>query len=261
MLVRLGLVKDTTFWVLKIALYGLRSAPRQWGEHRDQFVKALRLKVGSETLFLSSVPGSEVWQIMAVGGNKIPGKPGQRPEARRPLEELTRQTETPPSEEDVALCLLGVLRGFAIPSADDICLLAPHAIRDALATALSDKWSVKIEGKMDDYTPGRAPRGEDELRKIGSRVQRDKAGSYCFDQFPYIKTCLDALGLSTCRGTHTVPNLDHLPSRQEPDKTLPDLREAQREVGALLCLASRTRVTRPDLSLVCDCGHHGFHMP
>ena len=38
-LTQIGLVEEGSYWRLHKVLYGLRSGPKKWGEHRDEVLK------------------------------------------------------------------------------------------------------------------------------------------------------------------------------------------------------------------------------
>ena len=46
--VRHGLIKPGTVWKLKKVLYGLRSGPKKWGEHRDQQLREAEVSCGDK---------------------------------------------------------------------------------------------------------------------------------------------------------------------------------------------------------------------
>ena len=71
-LVRMGLVKPGVMWKLNKALYGLRCAPKRWGEKRDAMLKEARCSVGDiEATFEQCETAKGIWKIKS--GNRIVG--------------------------------------------------------------------------------------------------------------------------------------------------------------------------------------------
>ena len=64
-IVRLGLIKEGVFWKLRKVLYGLRSGPKKWGDHRDSILKTIEvlLKCKGKTRKARCVPGENCANI------------------------------------------------------------------------------------------------------------------------------------------------------------------------------------------------------
>ena len=63
-LVRLGLVKPGVMWKLKKALYGLRCAPKRWGEERDATLNGQTVEVDGEQATMQQCETAKgVWKL------------------------------------------------------------------------------------------------------------------------------------------------------------------------------------------------------
>ena len=69
-LVELGVCNASDVWVLNRALYGLRESPRLWGQHRDEKLRDLTFRVGSDDYFLKqSMIDEALWDIRKCGSH------------------------------------------------------------------------------------------------------------------------------------------------------------------------------------------------
>ena len=68
-MVQLGLIKEGVYWKLRKVLYGLRSGPKKWGDHRDNVLRQMNIFLKSEkdTRKATCEPGrncANIWKIL-----------------------------------------------------------------------------------------------------------------------------------------------------------------------------------------------------
>ena len=106
-------------------MYGLRSGPKKWGDHRDSILKTI-------DMFLNS-------------GEK------------------TREARCVPGENCANLCQLideGKLVGYFMIYVDDVLIVGPREWVQTTITAFRKQWECKVSGIISNPSVG-APKGED----------------------------------------------------------------------------------------------------
>ena len=72
-----GLVQKETYWKLNKVLYGLRSGPKKWGDHRDEVLKRMVVTLPKEDG--SEVKGkceqctncANIWKVIDLAEEKV----------------------------------------------------------------------------------------------------------------------------------------------------------------------------------------------
>ena len=217
LLVRAGLVSPDERWIVRKGLYGLRRSPRWWGTHRDSTLRQVKLKVGSQDVWLKqSQADPNMWLVFA--GKPCPQSCG--PQGRAGHEETLLHDGTP----------CGVLLCYV----DDILLTGPDLLVDALKEHISSLWTM---GRWDDVVPGGSA-----VSYLGMSIKKDIDGTITLSQEDYVKSVCEKYEV-----TETLPTPTHgwtEPSDEESPE-LQDVRAAQKVLGALNWLVCRTR---PDIA-------------
>ena len=99
-LIRLGLVQEGEMWMVERALYGLREAPKLWGDHRDAQLSTMEFKLNDiQIAFNQSFAGENLWILR---------------------------------EKDRADGSSGLVRGLALVYVDDLLVLGdPQVVEEA----------------------------------------------------------------------------------------------------------------------------------
>ena len=63
LLVQLGLLQANHRWLVRRALYGLQTSPRDWAQHRDQVMKGIKLEGPVECSLVQSVTDDSLWLL------------------------------------------------------------------------------------------------------------------------------------------------------------------------------------------------------
>ena len=63
LLVQLGLLQSHHRWLVRRALYGLQTSPRDWAQHRDKILAGIRLKEAQQCALVQSVTDESLWLL------------------------------------------------------------------------------------------------------------------------------------------------------------------------------------------------------
>ena len=110
-LVQLGLIREGVFWKLQKVLYGLRSGPKKWGDHRDEVLKRMKVSVEkgnrTQTARCEACENcANIWKII---------------------------------EEDKIV-------GYFLVYVDDVLIVGPQEWVKATIAAFKEQWECKVSG-------------------------------------------------------------------------------------------------------------------
>ena len=192
------------------SVYGLRRSPRLWGDCRDEFLVEVEVKLEGEgtVLHLSQLESEpNLWRI-----------------------------EEPPKEEGVT----SPLRGLLMTYVDDIFVAAEEEVSAAVIEAIRQKWKTSEPDVV----------GEKPIRFLGmevTKVKNQETGreEWYVTQESFIKDLLqkDPEEIKK-RKIPITRDQSLMPAELEENRTPEGIREAQKAVGEMLWLVTRSR---PDL--------------
>ena len=105
LLIKLGLASAHELWILSHAVYGLREAPRLWGQFRDSCLRVLEWEFEGDKFRLEqSTLDANWWKVIRVRDDKV--------------------------------------EGALLVYVDDFLLRGPEGVLRSLAQALQDKWAT-----------------------------------------------------------------------------------------------------------------------
>ena len=207
--VQMGLVQPGEMWLVRQAIYGLRESPAVWSEFRDKELREMMRNGELVTCKLQPlVADSQIWKIVQEGGEEEP-------------------------------------MGYAMVYVDDVLMIGEDVAVDAFYQWLGRKWECDGITELTRNSP---------LRFLGMELYETEKG-YELGQRGFTQELLRSHGhggsLSLLPGPRDV--LVMTAEEEEAiiadvpttvDANDPTLKQAQRRVGELLWLVSRTR---PDL--------------
>ena len=209
---KMGLSEADDLWLIKKSIYGLREAPAVWAKFRDQELKKARwsVTIHGETVECSLrqlAADSQVWRM---------------------IDDQTNETY-----------------GYLMVYVDDILMIADPTVLNAFYKWVAEKWECDELGVLTKDSP---------LRFLGMELYKTDEG-YELAQRGFITELLRAhnhggkrslsqgardLWLLTIEEEEAMMNAAFLPAAPET----PALKEAQKRVGELMWLTTRTR---PDI--------------
>ena len=200
-------------WIVERPLYGLRESPRIWCDFRNRRLRRARVDISGLVLVLRpTVSETELWMI---------------------LDEVT-----------------GMLHGLMVLYVDDIAYFSTPEVVKAVHSYVIEEWPAS---ELEWITEAGAVRylGVE----IGREARTDDQGEACFvytiGQAGYVRDLLRAHDMSDVASTalpapkEWIENAENDDDVEEHDEAT--LRLAQRYVGELLWLGTRTR---PDIMFV-----------
>ena len=210
---QLGLTRPGELWLVKQAIYGLRESPAVWSEFRDKELREARWKttragVQVECRLEQLVSDSQIWRITTVG------------------------------DRDLTL-------GYVIVYVDDVLAMGEETALKDFYGWIAEKWECDDWTMLSEKTP---------IRFLGMELFESKDG-YELGQKGFIQELLRSHdhqgGCSLSQGARdalvmTAEEEEAIIQESPPVTSSDDpiLKQAQRRVGELLWLVSRTR---PDL--------------
>ena len=102
-MVQLGLLESNHRWLVRRALYGLNTSPRDWAEHRDKVLRRLVVKKPLEASLVQSSTDDSLW--FCQGGDKK-------------------------------------IEAVVIVYVDDIAMFGPQAMLEALGLSIKEEWTI-----------------------------------------------------------------------------------------------------------------------
>ena len=201
-------------WIVERPLYGLRESPRIWCDFRNRRLKTARVRCGDLILILRpTISESELWMI---------------------LDEVT-----------------GVLYGLVVLYVDDIAYFSTTEIIEALHTFVTEAWPASPLEWIGDGSP---------VRYLGMEIRREPRTTsegtaffvYTIGQGAYVQDLLRGHDMESVTPTALPVPREWVEEAENDDSVESDieeatLKQAQRVVGEMLWLSTRTR---PDLSFV-----------
>ena len=193
-----------------MALYGYRESPRLWADHRDSEVQRMEVPMedGSFLSLDQMITEPNMWRILR-------HQPG-------------------PFSETQAEQFCGILLIYV----DDLLLLGEPAVLDALITAIQAKWETSDPEEIDAVSG---------VRFLGAEIFKDQ-NRWWMTQKNYLQDLLTRNLGAPPWSKRKIPMVADPDTREDPpNHNLETTREAQRVVGELVWVATRTR---PDLAFV-----------
>ena len=198
-------------WIVERPLYGLRESPRIWCEYRNKRLLTARIPVGEVVLVLRpTVSEPELWTI---------------------IDEVS-----------------GVLYGLMVLCVDDIAYFSTKDIVNAVHEYVVKDWPASPLEWIGEAEP---------VRYLGVEIRTELRTSesglvkrvFTIGQSAYVRDLLRSYGMEECFSTQLpVPKdwIEQAENDDEPEEGITEesIKKAQRVVGELLWLATKTR---PDL--------------
>lgn len=207
LLVRMGLVPEGMLWQPTKALYGFRKSPKLWGCYRDSILREKVWKMdGKEWKMTQFLSEPNLWKVTEVG---------------------LQEEEGGETIENV--------RALMLVYVDDIFLVGEEKMIEEVKGVIQKEWKTSMPEVVN----------EEPVRFLGMEVSR-RDGVWLATQTNYIR---DLLRRNLGEDETKWPKRK-IPFGKEPPRTIPEpptpekVRSAQRAVGELLWLVTRTR---PDL--------------
>ena len=194
-LIQLGLAQQGERWILTRAMYGLRQAPRLWSEFRDKVVKTIKVCINEEEWeFRQGGAEPNIWMLYKVGE-----------------------------------CDLRQPAGVLLIYVDDLLMLGPRPLVDAMAKSIQDVWQTS---SLEVVEPGQG------IRFLGCEIEVNAAkDTYWIHQRPYISELLRHHEVATTARS-PIPCARELLTLHvedsEPRGEEQDVRRAQKLCGELL---------------------------
>ena len=209
LLVTAGLAKPDEYWEVLMALYGYRESPRLWADHRDSEVQRMEVPMEDGKFSLLGTkwsPNPNMWRILRHQPGPFPGTQAEQ------------------------FC------GILLIYVDDLFLLGEPAVLDALISAIQAKWETSVPEEIDAVSG---------VRFLGAEIFKD-GNRWWMTQRNYLQDLLSRnLGAPPWQ-KRKIPMIADPDTREDPpNHNLETTREAQRVVGELVWVATRTR---PDLA-------------
>ena len=212
-----GATQRGEVWIIRKALYGLRQSPKQWGLHRDNFLKQLRtddLEFG-QIMLCQTKCDSCVWVIVQVQGNQT-----------------------------------AAVLGWIVTYVDDILAVAVRTCGKNIITSIMKHWKCS-DMEVLGSGPGEVP----QMGFLGMTLCHVPKKGIFVHQMEYVRGLLAKHQMENSNPSKVLlPQeecLDPLEERTLAEARAEDpnwqpnaraLKEAQKGAGELLWLATRTRV-------------------
>ena len=205
-----GVAMGDEVWVIERALYGLRSAPRSWGQERDRVLREMRAGVNERFRLEELVTEKGIWKIIDVGRDGM------------------RKT-----------------KGWAVTYVDDVLAVTKGPGAREILKRITEVWKCS---EIEWLEEGR------EVAFVGVQIRRLSNGLGLFlHQTSYVKSVLKRNDMENCNPAKTTGECaeeekikkeekDSSKEQVREDPNVKLVREAQRMVGELIWLVTRTRV-------------------
>jgi hypothetical protein len=206
LLVAAGRVGPDEHWEVLMALYGYKESPKLWADYRDTELTHLKAEINEDT-----------WLTL----DQMITEPN-----------MWRVIKHQVSGSSIVEQFCGILLVYV----DDLLLLGEDSIMQYVIKAIQTKWETSIPEVIDE-TSG--------VRFLGTEIYR-QGRKWWMTQRNYIHDLL-ARNLGPEEWPQRkIPMMSEPETREEPpNRDLATIREAQRVVGELVWVATRTR---PDLA-------------
>ena len=214
-LVERGCLEKGVCYLPLRAVYGLRRSPKLWGESRDRVIAALKVELEEEgkkvvLKFIPLLSEANLWRICEEKGED--------------------------EDEDS-----GPLRGLLMTYVDDMFVCGNQSVLDSVMSALRSQWTTTDPDKV----------CEDPIKFLGieisKRYDQEKGRDvWHLSQESYLKDLIEKESTDVkMRKMPISRDLSSFPTEPEENLTEEKIKLAQKQVGELLWLVTRTR---PELS-------------
>ena len=209
-LVMAGLARPDEHWEAVMALYGYKESPKLWSDFRDDQLANLKIPAENNSWLVldQMITEPNMWRILKFEPGPLQGTQAEQ--------------------------LVGILLVYV----DDLLLLGDEPTIQATIQAIQAKWETSIPEKIDKFSG---------VRFLGAELYND-GPKWWMTQRNYIQDLL-ARNLGGDREswpTRKIPMLAEPDTREDPPgKDAINVKEAQRIIGELVWISTRTR---PDLS-------------
>ena len=232
-LVRLGLCKSDEYWAVERALYGLRESPRRWAVFRDEKVRTLRWQRGAQNFWMEqSIADPNVWRIMG-SQEKDEERRGTSSTARTGGPTMSGGSSTAGSMEWTQE---GHLQGLVVVYVDDILAYGGEQTLEEFVHQVKAMWETSTPEKIQESS---------KVRFCGMEISRTSRG-YFLGQQAYTQEVLNRNGGGGLGSVLPITR-EMAETPEELDITAAEVQAAQRAVGEILWLTTKTR---PDLMYV-----------
>ena len=206
LLQQLGLAARDEWWEVVMALYGYRQSPRLWSDYRDSEVHQMKVDfAGGWLRFDQMLSEPGLWKIV-----------------RDP--------------EDAVEDEVSQIYGALVVYVDDIVVFGSDSVVQAVVNALKGKWELSVPQQVNP---------DEGVRFLGADLWRFDDGAWMIAQRSYTKDLLAKKNLEELpKKDKRVPISKEEDPEEEEHKSPEDVRAAQKAVGELVWLVTRTR---PDL--------------
>ena len=212
-LVRMKLVEEGTLWRPTKALYGFRKSPRLWGHHRDGILRSKEIVQGGSTYVLRQlVADPNLWKLE------------EKEEEGERLEVQGRR-----------------LHGLIMVYVDDILAVAKKELLEKVIEAIQEEWETS-QPLFVSSTPVRFL-GMEIVKEENEQTKQVEWGA---TQENYVRELLKKNygGEEERWPKKKTPMTREAPMEVEEDVKVEEIRLAQKAMGEVLWLVTRTR---PDL--------------
>lgn len=209
-LVEAGVIPDGEKWVVTGAMYGLTTAPRDWGCHRDAELKQMQIDL----------------EALSLPDQKEKAQLGFQPAGDSNLWAIREFRDEGTDRR------WGEVRGYLIVYVDDILGGGPREVTELAARIIRNKWATS--------DPEYSEAGGPPMRFLGMEIQKLGTGDFLVHQECYTRELLERHG-----DRSAVPFIRILEEKEAEVVSQNDVRQAQKITGELLWLSGRTR---PDLA-------------
>ena len=229
-LVELGFAKKDEWWLVVKAIYGYKQSPRLWSDYRDERMAQLRVEDGGKRFRLQQLLSEpNIWKILEI-------KPADGHESLEKdwLEDWMVVDDEEPEHSEKSQA---VLRGILLVYVDDLLILGEQKPIQLVVEAIRSLWETSTPEEINE---------ESGTRFLGMELWRSSSGVWKATQINYTTDLLqrNLQGDMESWQTKKVPMPKDMEFEEESERSLHQVREAQRVVGELIWLSTRCR---PDL--------------
>ena len=212
LLIEKGYLEREALFLPLRALYGFRRSPKLWGDHRDQLLRSMVIKM----------------------------KKGKKDEVELRVEQMRSEPNLwkivmEDQDEEEEFISNGKVKGLLMTYVDDLCVSAEAGVAEAVVEALRRMWKTSEPEEI----------GKDPTRFLGMNVKKFEEGGrdvWYVTQEPYVTDLLAKYDDQERRIPITRDQAAMEPEEGSP--ALEQVRRCQKEVGEILWVVTRSR---PDL--------------
>ena len=200
--VALGLCSPNELWRAKKAIYGLRVAPKAWGDKRDYELSNVKFELNDVWYKLQrSNVDPQIWRIIAA--------------------------------KDPKLASSVEVKGFILTYVDDYLYTAERPFMRKIEEVVGKLWKLSTQPILEYGTSG-------ELNYLGC-VIAGRPDGYTMGQKQYTADLIEKWGMTSASAVGSI-DIEPFDEDAEVDEPQPaDVKSAQKMSGGLLWLSGRTR--------------------